>query len=431
MTDLMIVAPPTPASETAVLSCCLLDHHSRAYVLEHVEDVDLLNRDARKILKAIRQLDARGASVTPAEIQREIEAAGATVNLGYLTEIELDLADPWRAAEYVRALKSSRIKRELVEGWQEVALRVKHGEGDPVASARATLARVEAIEKDPVSLTLRGQMQAALDDLRKRPAGGVAGISTGLHRLDKVTLGLQPGQLILVAGRPGMGKSILAQHFAREAAFRQQRSVAFISLEMAPREVVLRILSAESGIEHDRIRGNYLNAAERDALDATADRLGGWDLQIEDAIGWKLSELDRRVRALHRRYGIDLVIVDYLGLIGTDRQHTSDNSRVAEISLALKGLARALSVPVVAIAQLSRQCEQRTNKRPVLSDLRDSGALEQDSDVVLFLYRESYYDPGLYNDPSMEIIVAKQRAGETGSVPCRFLPKQMRFEAAI
>lgn len=431
MTELAIVAPPTPATEMAALSCCLIDPQARAYVLEHVEDVDLLGRDARKVLKAIRQLDARGASITAGEIQREIEAAGATVSPTFLTELELDLADPWRVGEYVATLKGGRIKRELLEGFQEVALRIKHGEGDPVASARATLARVDAIERNPVALTLRGQMDEALEELRTRPVGGIAGISTGISRLDKVTLGLQPGQLILVAGRPGMGKSILAQHLAREAAFRQRRSVTFVSLEMAPREVVLRVLSAESGVEHERIRGNYLNVAERSILDATAENLGGWDLQIEDAIGWTLSELDRRVRARHRRYGTDLVIVDYLGLIGTDRQHTSDNSRVAEISLALKGLARSLNVPVVALAQLSRRCEERTNKRPVLSDLRDSGALEQDSDVVLFLYRDSYYDPSLYNDPSMELIVAKQRAGETGSVPVRFLPKVMRFEAAL
>lgn len=426
-----LISPPIASShERAVISCCLWDPEARAYVLEHIEDVDLVDKDARKILKAVRQLDAAGATVNGTEVQRVIQAAGGTVDLVYLTDAEADIPDYWRVADYVAAVKQARVHRELLDGCRETAIRIKNGDGAALSTARTMVERAEAVQQVATAQTLRGHLDEAIEDLRTRRVGGIAGISTGIGALDRVTLGLQPGQLILVAGRPGMGKSVLGLHLAREAAFRQAKSVVLVSLEMGPREIVYRLLAAESEIPHDRVRGNLLNTTERELLAAVADSIGGWDLHIEDAIGWKTGELERRVRGIHRRFGVDLVIVDYLGLIGTEDRHASDNSRVAEISLSLKRLARSMNVPVVALAQLSRECEKRPNKRPVLSDLRDSGSLEQDADLVVFLYRESYYDPMQHDDPSIEVIVAKQRAGQTGLVNCRFYPTVMRFEAA-
>lgn len=427
----MIDTPQVAEHEAAVLACCFVDDEARSFVLENVEDVDLLDANGRKVLKAIRQLDTRGERPSFNTIRLEIEAVGATVDLGYLGNLEVDLPDIYRVEQYVQTLKRARIRRELLDGAREVALRCKSADDSAIAAAREMLRRAEKVEKDPGALTFRGHLDAALTDLRERRVGGICGAPTGIARLDKMTLGLQPGQLILIAGRPGVGKSVLGLHIARECAFRNKLSVAVASLEMSPREVVNRVLAAETGIEHERIRGNYLNQAEREVIEHCAGKIAGWDFHLEDAIGWKTTDLERRVRAIGTRYGVDLVIVDYLGLVGTESRHPNDNSRIAEISLSLKQLARSLNIPVVALAQLSRSCEQRPNKRPILSDLRDSGSLEQDADVVIFLYRDSYYEaPAQGKENAMELIIAKQRAGATGTVDCRWYPKQMRFEDA-
>ncbi len=427
MADAPVVIPALQHHEIAVLNCCLqADDEAATYVLEHVDDVDFAGRHARAAMKAIRRLAAAGEVLTHANVELELEKAGQ-LDHAFLLQLQFDLINPDRVAEYVRVLKEARVRRDMVSGYTDVIKLAQIGDARALGQARALIERLESVEMQPVEVSLRQQLDDFLTELSKQKVGGVQGLATGLTKLDKVTLGMHKGQLILIAGRPGMGKSQLGLHLAREVAFRQRRSVLFVSCEMAPSEQIRRLLAAETGIEFGRIRGNYLNEAERAQLVETAKAIRGWDLIIEKAIGWKMSALERCARARHRRFGLDLIVVDYIGLLGTDAHHRSPTERLDEVSQSLKTLALELEVPVVALAQLSREPEKRPDKRPFLSDLRDSGALEQHSDVVIFIYRDSYYDESRSSDPLCELIVAKQRDGETGTVKVNLHRSLMRF----
>lgn len=426
---LLVAADPRVENhELAVIGCCLFEDLAdvRGFVLERVADADFMDRNCRLAIKAIRQLVGEGERVNITTLQLALERHGLALDSPFITNLAVDLPDPYRAERYVRALKDARLCRTILDGARKVALKAATGDVEALAEARE-MVRVADEQSEAREVRHLAEHVASVVATLDRPIGTAVGIGTGLARLDQLTLGLRPGQFILLAGRPGAGKSALALKFACEAAIRQRKSVAFISLEMSADEQVRRIIAAETGIPHEAIRANHLNANQRDEVKRTAESIKGWDLFIDDTPRLTIGELERRLFSLHRIYGLDLAVIDYIGLVDVDAPGRSREQEVATLSRTCKAMARSLGIPLVALSQLSRKCEERPDKRPMLHDLRESGSLEQDCDLAMFLYRDAMYDQRA--DPqAAEIIVAKQRDGATGILECRFDGARMRFQ---
>ncbi|MBQ1417003.1 MAG: replicative DNA helicase, partial [Selenomonas sp.] len=258
--------------------------------------------------------------------------------------------------------------------------------------------------------------------------GGLTGISSGFKDLDKLTAGLQKSDLILVAARPSMGKTAFTLNIASYVGL-HGGSVAFFSLEMSKEQLMQRMLCSEGGIDASRLRTGQLDEVEWNKLVGVADKMSRAPIYIDDTAGITVMELRSKARRLKAEHGLDLIIIDYLQLMQGRASKNSDNRQqeISEISRSLKALARELDVPVIALSQLSRSVESRQIKKPMLSDLRESGSLEQDADIVMFLYREDYYDKDTENKNITEIIVAKHRNGPVDSVQLFFQKEYTKF----
>ena len=256
------------------------------------------------------------------------------------------------------------------------------------------------------------------------------GLPTGFTDFDKMTSGLQPSDLIIVAARPSMGKSSLVLNIAEHVALDGGKSVAFFSLEMSKEQLVQRLLCSQARIDASRLRIGQLQESEWPNLVSAADKLSAAKIMLDDTPGMTALEMRSKARRWKNENGLDLIIVDYLQLMQGSSKRASDNRQqeMSDISRSLKGLARELNVPVIALSQLSRSVEQRTSKRPMLSDLRESGALEQDADIVCFIYRDDYYNQDTEQKNVAELIVAKHRNGPVGTVPLYFRKDITRFE---
>ena len=259
--------------------------------------------------------------------------------------------------------------------------------------------------------------------------GGLTGISCGFKDLDALTSGLQASDLILVAARPSMGKTAFTLNIAANVALKEKKTVAFFSLEMSKQQLVQRMLCSEGGIDSQKLKNADLSTEDWEKLVRTADKVSAAPLYIDDTAGITVNELRSKARRLKAEHGLDLIIIDYLQLMQGRSKGGSDNRQqeISDISRSLKAVARELNVPVIALSQLSRSVESRQIKRPMLSDLRESGSLEQDADIVMFLYREDYYDPETANKNITEVIVAKHRNGPVDTVKMFFKKEFTRF----
>jgi len=257
--------------------------------------------------------------------------------------------------------------------------------------------------------------------------GSVTGIPTGFTDLDYRTAGMQPSDLVLIAARPSMGKTAFVLNIAQYVAFKQNLPVAIFSLEMSKEQLVNRMFSLESSVDAQKLRTGQLNDQEWERLIESAGVIGRSNLIIDDTPGISISELRSKCRKFKLEKGLSMIIIDYLQLMSGSGRTDSRQQEISDISRALKGVARELSVPVLALSQLSRAVEQRPDHRPMLSDLRESGAIEQDADVVMFIYRDDYYNHDSEKKGVSEIIIAKQRNGPIGTVELAWLPEYTKF----
>ncbi len=424
---LLLPDPKVPQHELAIIGCCLLTPEARTQILARVGEADLTAPRARVAFAAIREMQAQGEEINTTTLGLRLEKSGDYEAESFILDLTMDPPDPWQVESYIGALKDARLCRMLLDGARIIGHKASEGDISALGEAQGLLERIKGIVELGGGSELRRHLDIVMEDLKSRPIASVSGVRTGLPPLDMKIMGFRKGKLYVVAGRPGMGKSIMALNFARHAAFRERKVVAYFSLEMSGDELVRRVLAAEAGIDHEQIRQNNLNATERAGLRDLAAEIAGWDLHIFDDSRLSAAGMQRQLYALQQLYGVDLVIVDYLNLMGTEDAGSTREQEVARLSRDCKLVAREMDVPVVALAQLSRACEQRNDKRPMLSDLRESGSLEQDADAVIFIYRDAYYDIHSTDPEGAEIIVAKQRDGETGVVWCRFDGARMRF----
>ena len=427
--------PRSEEAERAVLGAVLLDPYSLPSVSARLITEDFFSDRHRLIYQAMLDLQEESVSIDLRTLQGRLEQRKQFEQIGgiaYLAALDLDLPDLARVDAYVQIVKERSIRRRLIQASQQVVRDCLDGGLD----AREALARAEGMIFSLGSEAVEGGLVGLGDivrrvmvELEEREGAAFAGVATGFPDLDKITHGLHPGNLVIVAGRPGMGKTSFALNVAQNVAVRHGSPVAVFSLEMGEDELALRILCSEADVPFWRIRSDMLSQRHWEALIAAQKTVAEAPIWIDDSPNPTLLEISSRARRLKAERGLGLLIVDYLQLMHTGGQYENRNLEVAALSRGLKQLAKELDIPVVALSQLSRQPERRgSDHRPQLADLRESGAIEQDADLVMFVYREEIYKP---DDESVknlaELIIAKHRNGPTGSVDLVFLGETTSF----
>lgn len=432
------VPPHSIEAEQAVLGSLMLSPRAWELVADRVSANDFYRDDHRKIFAAIRELSEAGKpvdAITVAEWferhnQLELVEGGA-----YLTYLANGVASAANVVAYADIVRERSVLRQLAEAGTEIAGDAYRTEG------RTAEVLLEAAEKKIFSIADQSarrrsnfiSIQDALKDAFAKleelhgNEGEITGIASGFTDLDRKTAGLQRGDLIIVAGRPSMGKTTFSVNMAENAAIRCKVPVVIFSMEMSALQLVMRMFSSLGQINQTRIRSGKLEDLDWPNLTSAMTMLQGTHIFIDETPGLSPSEMRARARRLKREHDIGLVVVDYLQLMQVPDSRENRATEISEISRSLKALAKELNVPVIALSQLNRSLEQRPNKRPVMADLRESGAIEQDADLILFIYRDEVYNDDSASKGKAEIIIGKHRNGSTGTVELAFQGEFLRF----
>lgn len=430
-------------AEMAVLGAILVSNSAWSQAAETLKPEHFADALHRKLYEALGRLIERGQTVsaftlkTYAEADEDLKAAGGP---SYLAKLMASSVHALDVPKMARVVRDCHVRRGLIDALTE-ALPAAYDEAQEQTPAE----QIEAVERrlyDLAEGTVEGgfrSFKAALTEAVKSAEtahskpGAMTGLSTGLRDLDDLLGGLNRSDLIILAGRPSMGKSALVSNIGFSAAA-SGAVVGFFSLEMSSEQLATRIVSEQAGVAGERVRRGQLNSAEMDRVIEAAAKLQALEFYLDDTAAMTVQGIRTRARRLKRQHGLDLVIVDYLQLIDAERRRSEGNrvQEVSEITRGLKRLAKELDVPVIALSQLSRNVENRSDKRPVLADLRESGSIEQDADVVIFIYREEYYRRLAGQDYSdvagqAELPVAKNRHGPTGAPKVHFDGPTTRF----
>ena len=422
-------------AEKSVLGAMLSSKDAIADVVEEIKGVDFYRPGHELIFNTITDLYGRGDpadTVTTAdELDRrgELERAGGRL---YLAELLTNVTVTANATYYAKIVAEKAVLRRLVEASIRIAQMGYQGQGevaDIVDAAQQTLYDVSTRKTSEEYHPLSELFESTFDELEAIEARGdaMAGIPTGFTDLDELTNGFMPGQMVIVAARPAMGKSTLALDFARAAAIKNHLAAAIFSLEMGRNEIVMRLLSAEAGIELSRMRAGRLSEEDWQRMVDKTTQISSAPLFIDDSPNLTMMEIRAKARRMKQKFDLKLIIIDYMQLMTSGKKVESRQLEVSEFSRQIKLLAKELEIPVVALSQLNRGPEQRTDKKPMMSDLRESGSLEQDADVVILLHREDVYDKESPRAGEADIIVAKHRNGPTRTVPVVFQGHYSRF----
>lgn len=429
------VPPQNVEAEESVLGSMMLLEDAIAQVTEVLQSGDFYKSAHRVIYDALVGLFARGEPVdaitTVEELKRRgsLDAAGGALYIHHLVE---SVPSPASAAHYARIVADHAMLRRLIEAGSTIIQRAYDVPEDAAKLADQAEGLIYSVarhqEKDEVVPLSRlvGESLETLERMHDRE-GGMAGIPTGFVDLDQLLQGLQPGNLIIIAARPGVGKSSLVTNIARNVAIEAEVPVAMFSLEMSRIEIAMRLLCAEARVGQDRVRAMRVAADEWPRIIEAAEVLDRAPVYIVDSGAMTIVDIRAKARRMKSGTGLGLLIVDYLQLMSGHQRTESRQQEIADISRSLKLLAKELEIPVIAVSQLNRNPESRTDKRPQLSDLRESGSLEQDSDVVMFIHREELWNDSPDIKGLAEIIVAKHRNGPTDKVPLAFLSHLTQF----
>jgi replicative DNA helicase len=430
------VPPQDLDAEQSVLGSMLLSKDAIADVVETITGVDFYRPAHEAVFEAVLELYARGEPADAITVGNELERTGALGRVGgkpYLHTLIETVPTPAHAAEYAGIVRESAVLRRLVEAGTRITQLAYAGAGevdDIVDRAQAEVYQVTERRRGEDYLPLSEILDSTYDEIEAihGHGGRMVGVPTGFADFDELTNGLHPGQLIVLAARPAMGKSTMGLDFARSAAIHHAQTTAIFSLEMSRNEIAMRLLSAEAGIPLNAIRQGKMTEEHWAKLSSNMGSLAQAPLFIDDSPNMSMPEIRSKCRRLKQRSDLKLVVLDYLQLMSSGKRVESRQVEVSEFSRSLKLLAKELEVPVVAISQLNRGPEQRTDRRPMLSDLRESGSIEQDADMVVLLHRDDYYTKDASERPGeADIMVAKHRNGPTRDIPVAFQGHYSRF----
>lgn len=433
-----LLARPVPYNvdaEEAVLGSLLLDRDAIIKIATFLRPEDFYREANGWIYAAILDLYARREPPDPVTLSAELERSGRLHNIGgdsYLVGLVNRTPTSVHVEYYAHIVERSSLLRRLISAGGEIAALGYSEEQEVTAvldkaeqllfavSQRTSNQEFASIEQ------VLNEYYDRIEQIQHNP-GSVVGVPTGFHDLDEVTGGLQPSDLIILAARPGVGKTSLALGMAHNAAMKGKH-VGVFSLEMGREQLVQRLLAVETGVDSQRLRLGYLTDDDWVHVSDAIGRLAGMPIYIDDSAGLSVSELRAKARRLKAEIGVDMLIIDYLQLMqGTSRKDGNRVQEVTEISRNIKLMARELNIPVIACAQLSRAVESRTSHVPMLSDLRESGSIEQDADMVMFIHREEMYNDESEKKGIAEIHIAKHRNGPLAVIPLRFWHQTTKF----
>ncbi len=429
------VLPHSIEAEQSVIGCMILSREAIIVAADTLREEDFYNRQYGAVFQAIVDLYDAGKSVDLVTIQdrlREKDVPPEVSSLEFVRDLMLMVQTSTHIGDYVKIVSSRATMRRLIRACDEISNNCytgKDGLDAILEDAEKTIFNIVQRRDTGDYIPIRQIVLSAMERIEKasKTKGNVTGIATGFLDLDYKTAGMQPADLILIAARPSMGKTALVLNIAQYVAFKSELPLAVFSLEMSREQLVNRLFSLESRVDSQRIRTGNLSDREWEDLIDGAGIVGRSKLIIDDTPGISIPELRSKCRKFKMEQNIQMVIIDYLQLMSGSGRSDSRQQEVSEISRALKALARELNVPVIALSQLSRAVEQRPEHRPMLSDLRESGAIEQDADVVMFIYRDDYYNKDSEKKGIAEIIIAKQRNGPIGTVELAWLPDYTKF----
>lgn len=431
-----VEAPRNLEAEKSLLSIIFLDPQSIYKVSDFLDAEDFYSQEHQLIFETFIELMQENLPLDVVNVGDRLEKKGKLHELGGIPHLSsfMDLVpDVGSIISYGQIVKEKATLRNLILSSGEVIRQCYAGQSDAREILDLAEKNIYDIAEDTMHkgfLPIRDVVGSNLTHLEKMEhgKGTVTGISSYFNKLDDLTSGFQPGDLIIVAGRPGMGKTAFCLNIARNICTSSEASVGFFSLEMSTEQLGFRLMCTEAEVDLQKMRSGYLSKEDFRRLAAATDRLSRARIFIDDTPSLDMIEMRSKARRLKREHGLDVLMVDYLQLMKSHGRYENRNLEIADISRNLKILAKELEVPVIALSQLSRQPERRgKDARPQLSDLRESGALEQDADLVIFLYREEIYNEDTPHKGLAEIIIAKQRNGPTGKFFLVFLKEYTKF----
>ena len=430
------VLPHSMEAEQSVIGAMIMDREAITVASEIISGDDFYGKQYGVLFEAMVELNDEGKPVDLVTLQdrlREKDIPPEASSPEFIRDLITAVPTSANIKYYAGIVAEKSTLRRLIRLNEEIANTCYAGKENLEVILEDTEKRVfELVQKRNTGdfVPIRQVVMNAMDRIEKasKNKGNVTGIATGFIDLDYKTAGLQPSDLVLIAARPSMGKTAFVLNLAQHIAFKLNQTVAIFSLEMSKEQLVNRLFSLESRVDSQHLRTGNLSDMDWEKLIESAGVIGKSNLIIDDTPGISISELRSKCRKYKLEHNLEMVIIDYLQLMsGSGRSTDSRQQEISDISRSLKALARELHVPVVALSQLSRAVEQRPDHRPMLSDLRESGAIEQDADVVMFIYRDDYYNKDTERKGIAEIIIAKQRNGPIGTVELVWLPDYTKF----
>ncbi len=432
------IPPHSIEAEQSVIGSMVMDRDAIGIALENIDQDDFYQPDLKAIFESIVYLYQHSQPVDLVTLQTRLKDTGELELVGglsYLSKLAMAVPTSAHIENYAIIVKEKAILRKLIKAGQEI-----------VANGFEGKERLETIlneAEEKIFNIIQGRKTGEFSGISKIVSdsldmiseaylnkGQVTGVATGFVDLDQKTAGLQASDLILIAARPSMGKTAFAINVAQFAAVKERKSVAIFSLEMSKEQLARRMLCTQGLVDAQKVRIGDLTEEEWLNLIDASTIIGQAPIFIDDTAGLSVNEIRAKCRKLKLEKGLDLVVIDYLQLMSGNSKKESRQQEISEISRGLKGLAREMECPVIVLSQLSRACETRTDHRPILSDLRESGAIEQDADIVMFLYRDEYYNPDSEAKNQAELIIAKQRNGQTGTVHLAWLGAYTKFASS-
>jgi replicative DNA helicase len=428
--------PQSLEAEQSVLGGIMIENDAINRVVEFVEADDFYRESHRRIFRAMLEISERGEPIDLITLTNTLKGRGDLEEVGgsaYLSLLVDSIPTAAHSATYAKIIREKAILRRLIQGATEIVTRGYEANDD----VEQFLDHSEKIVFDIAQRRIR-QSFFPMKDIVKQSFKNiemlserreiVTGVPTGFTELDRMTAGLQPSDLIIVAGRPSMGKTAFSLGIVAHAALQKRIPCAIFSLEMSKEQLAQRMLCMEARIDSTKIRGGFLSESDWPKLTQTCGDLSDAPIFVDDTPAMNVLEMRAKARRLQKEHGLGLIVVDYLQLMRGATVTDSREREISEISRSLKALAKELRIPIVALSQLNRMVENRKPPKPILADLRESGAIEQDADVILFLFREEVYDRDTVNKGIAEVIIGKQRNGPIGDVQLAFLGPLTRFE---
>ena len=437
--DALRVPPHSIDAEQAVLGGLMLDERAWERIADKLNEDDFYRKDHRLIYRAIGDLSNKNLPCDAVTLGEWFDSKGIAELVGgssYVLQLANSTPSAANITAYAEIVREKSVLRQLIDAGTEITGDGFQPEG---RSSQEILENAERKVFQIAESGARGRkgfvaMRAAVKEAfqilhqRYESKGSVTGLATGFADLDEYTAGLQPSDLIIIAARPSMGKTALAVNIAEHAALKTRKAVAIFSMEMSSSQLAFRLISSLGRINQQHLRTGDIQEEEWPRVTSAITLLSDAKIFIDDTPALSPGELRARARRLKREHDLGLIVIDYLQLMAVPGNKETRATEISEISRGLKALAKELNIPVIALSQLNRSLEQRTDKRPVMSDLRESGAIEQDADVILFIYRDEVYDKESPKKGTAEIIIGKQRNGPIGVVNLTFLGQYTKFE---